>query len=233
MDLPYFFSDSQIVANSFELNEETSRHIVQVLRMEVGRELMLTNGKGQTYKVEISEAHKKHCRVSILETLSIPQPHKEISIAISLLKNSSRFEWFLEKAVEIGVQNIIPLLCKRTEKQHFRYDRMKAITISAMLQSKQCWLPDLSVPTKFNDFIIKNYDGNKFIAHCEDDENKCKIPTELNNINSLMLIGPEGDFNPEEISNAIANKFMPVSLGDTRLRTETAGIVAATLLCNR
>ena len=233
MDLPYFFTDSQITSGNIELNEETSRHMIQVLRMDRGEKLMLTNGKGQTYMVEVSEAHKKHCRVSVLETTSIPKPHKEVSIAISLLKNSSRFEWFLEKAVEIGVQNIIPLLCRRTEKQHFRYDRMKAITISAMLQSKQCWLPDLSVPLKYNDFIIKNYDGNKFIAHCEEDERKCFIPEKLNNNKNLILIGPEGDFNPEEISDAILNKFTPVSLGDTRLRTETAGIVAATLLCNR
>ncbi len=233
MDLPYFFTDSQITGNNIELNEETSKHVVQVLRMAEGKKLMLTNGKGETYEVKISSAHKKHCIVSILKSTSVPKPDVEISIAISLLKNTSRFEWFLEKAVEIGVINIFPLICRRTEKQHFRYDRMKAITISAMLQSKQSWLPQLSEPIKFNDFIIKNFEGNKFIAHCEDDENKFNIPNILNNKNSLMLIGPEGDFDPEEISTAMYNKFIPVSLGNTRLRTETAGIVAATLLCNR
>ena len=233
MDLPYFFTDSQIKGNNIELNEETSRHVVQVLRMDEGKKLMLTNGKGETYKVEIISAHKKHCVVSILDNTLVPKTEGEISIAISLLKNASRFEWFLEKAVEIGVANIFPLICHRTEKQHFRYDRMKAITISAMLQSKQSWLPALSEPIKFNDFIVRNFEGNKFIAHCEDDENKVSFPASSKDNKSLILIGPEGEFDPEEIRSAMYNKFVPASLGNTRLRTETAGIVAATLLCNR
>ena len=203
MDLPYFFTDSQIKGNNIELNEETSRHVVQVLRMDEGKKLMLTNGKGETYKVEIISAHKKHCVVSILDNTLVPKTEGEISIAISLLKNASRFEWFLEKAVEIGVA------------------------------SKQSWLPALSEPIKFNDFIVRNFEGNKFIAHCEDDENKVSFPASSKDNKSLILIGPEGDFDPEEIRSAMYNKFVPASLGNTRLRTETAGIVAATLLCNR
>ena len=232
MDLPYFFFDSNIANANVELNEETSRHIVQVLRMENGEKLMLANGKGQTFKVEISNAHKKYCRVNVLETFFSEKPKPQVSIAISLLKNSSRFEWFLEKAVEIGVQKIIPLICKRTEKQHFRFDRMKAITISAMLQSKQSYLAELSEPKKINDFVIEKIEGQKFIAHCEETGDKNKIPDNLNLENRLILIGPEGDFTHEEIHSALTNNFSPVTLGQTRLRTETAGIVAATLLCN-
>lgn len=231
MSLPYFFIDSTIEKANVELNEETSRHVVQVLRMKEGEQILLTNGKGETYNVEISEAHKKHCKVTLLKTSLIPKDDKEVSIAISLLKNSSRFEWFLEKAVEIGVQNIIPLICNRTEKQHFRFDRMQAITISAMLQSQQAWLPSLSQPVKFKDLFSREYKGEKFIAHCEEDDNKKDASILFSSKSKLLLIGPEGDFNQDEIKVALENKFIPVSLGNTRLRTETAGIVAASLMC--
>jgi 16S rRNA (uracil1498-N3)-methyltransferase len=214
------------------LDEDTSRHVVQVLRMKEGEKLNLTDGKGNLLICEISDAHKKHCSVTILEIKSEKSKIKNITIAISLLKNTSRFEWFLEKATEIGVSEIIPLICQRTEKQKFRYDRMKQICVSAMLQSQQTWLPILDEPVRFDDLIIRQFENyQKFIAHC-DEGNKQSLNHYqiIKSSNQLILIGPEGDFTPDEINLALENNFIPVTLGETRLRTETAGVVAATLL---
>ena len=161
---------------------------------------------------------------------TFPKPEKSITIAISLVKNASRFEWFLEKATEIGVTTIIPLLCQRTEKQHFRTERMNGIVISAMLQSKQVWLPELKNPTPFKETVTQSDEKSKFIAHCETDKEKLQLTTIKKEESSIILIGPEGDFSPEEISLAKINHFIPVALGETRLRTETAGMVATTIL---
>ena len=144
-------------------------------------------------------------------------------------KNVSRFEWFLEKATEIGVGEIIPLICERTEKEKFRQDRLQQILISAMLQSQQCHMPLLQEPLAFNKAVNLNFE-QKFIAHCTD-EKKAPLSTQSKrSTSSLILIGPEGDFTNIEIELALNKKFVPVSLGENRLRTETAGIVAATLL---
>lgn len=229
MALPLFYEENLSSANRFTLSEESSRHIVQVLRMQEGEQLMLTNGKGQTLTVEITSAHKKKTEVKIKNKEFIPLPQPKITIAISFIKNTSRFEWFLEKATEIGISEIIPLICKRTEKTHFREERMKTILISAMLQSRQVWLPELSAPIKINELKDENYE-QKFIAHCIEDDKK-----ELNSlidkkVSKIILIGPEGDFTEEEIQAAVQQNYIPVSLGKTRLRTETAGLVAAVLL---
>ena len=200
--------------------------------MQEGEKLNLTDGKGNLLNCEISDAHKKHCAV-IVKASSIQHPaSKKITIAISLLKNTSRFEWFLEKATEIGVSEIIPLICDRTEKQKFRYDRMKGICVSAMLQSQQTWLPVLYEPIRLADLLIRKLtDAQKFIAHCVDSE-KQPLSHQLisKSANQLIIIGPEGDFTQSEINLALENGYIPVTLGETRLRTETAGIVAATLL---
>ena len=154
-------------------------------------------------------------------------------MAVSLVKNTARFEWFLEKATEIGVSEIMPLLCARTERQRFRHDRMQAILISAMLQSQQCRLPVLREPLKFDQLLKTAQQDNRFIAHCLPQQ-KQSLYELLTNIkgSSLMLIGPEGDFTTGEIAQALQQHFIPVTLGETRLRTETAGIVAAAWLCN-
>ena len=235
MALPFFYNEEvQIDSGQLVLNEETSKHIVQVLRMQSGDQLNLTNGKGTLFTVEITDNHKKKCAVKILSINNHQPLEKKISIGISLIKNTSRFEWFLEKVTEIGVGEIIPLICSRTEKQHFRFERMKGILVSAMLQSQQTWLPALKDPLKLEKVIAAAYNGQKFIAHCENENNKDQLTNKLINksTNRLILIGPEGDFTKSEIDTALGNHFIPVSLGATRLRTETAGIVAATLLCN-
>lgn len=230
MSLPFFYIKEFDPSQSFiTLDENNSRHAIQVLRMKQGEQLNLTDGKGNLLTAEIIDDNKRSCQIKALSQFKVQSSKFKISIAISLLKNANRFEWFLEKATEIGVTEIIPLICERTERQHFRLDRMKNILISAMLQSQQCWLPELKEPCKFADMQMwKCADGENFIAHCEEgNKNNLHIRTSAY---SLTCIGPEGDFTKEEIELALKNNFIPVSLGKTRLRTETAGMVAATLL---
>ena len=235
VDLPFFYIGQYDASqNELVLHEDTSKHIVQVLRMKKGEELNLTDGKGNTITAEIADNHKKHCRVRIIDSRFTPPDLRKITIAISLLKNSSRFEWFLEKATEIGVHEIIPLICKRTEKQKFREDRIQNILVSAMLQSQQSWLPVLHKPIDY-ELIFRQeeitHTSQKFIAHCIEEEKRNLADLVNETLSSqVILIGPEGDFTNEEVQLAIHNHFDAVSLGETRLRAETAGIVAATIL---
>ncbi|MEO5783653.1 MAG: RsmE family RNA methyltransferase, partial [Ginsengibacter sp.] len=210
------------------------KHIILVLRMKNGEQLQLTNGKGKIITAEIISENKKATEVKVVTTSNIPHRTSNITIAISLIKNTNRFEWFLEKATEIGVSGIIPLICERTEKQNFRHYRMKNILISAMLQSQQSWLPILHQPIKFIDAIKNAEQQNRYIAHCIEGEKQTLTNKLINrSTNQLILIGPEGDFTKQEIEMAVANNFIPVSLGNTRLRTETAGMVACVLLNNQ
>lgn len=234
MALPFFYITNYNGEQQVTLNEETSRHVVQVLRMKQGEQLNLTDGKGHLLTCEIVETDKKYCMVKVTGSQLMAHSSRHVSIAISLLKNPSRFEWFLEKATEIGVSEIIPLICERTEKEKFRYDRMNAICISAMLQSQQCWLPLLHEPVLFSKAIQEISTEGKFIAHCEESGNKTNL-SNLKLFNHLasgetILIGPEGDFTQKEVDLALQNGFQPVSLGETRLRTETAGVAAASIL---
>lgn len=235
MSVPFFYiSQYDGQQTKIELDEDTSRHVVQVLRMKKNEVLNLTDGQGNLFKTEIIDDHRKHCIVSVTEKSFYPREEKKLCIAISLLKNPARFEWFLEKATEVGVNEIIPLLCARTEKEKFRHDRLQQILISAMLQSQQCWLPILHMPIAYTLLFRQEevmHIEEKYIAHCVDDT-KQSVTNQLkpSSKSRMMLIGPEGDFTEEEIALAIANHFTPVALGENRLRTETAGIVAATLL---
>jgi 16S rRNA (uracil1498-N3)-methyltransferase len=197
--------------------------------MQKGEQILLTDGKGKKAQACIIDNNRKKCMIEISSVQIEEERKRKVAIGISLIKNASRFEWFLEKATEIGVTAIIPLICTRTEKQNFKYERMNAILISAMLQSQQCWLPNLHQPVALNESLQNDYD-QKFIAHCLYEQMQ-QLSSVINHLSSLILIGPEGDFTKEEIDLAIQNSFKPVALGNTRLRTETAGIVAATLLC--
>jgi 16S rRNA (uracil1498-N3)-methyltransferase len=236
MALPFFYFKDLTDSKNVVLDEDTSKHIVQVLRMQNDEQLQLTDGKGNLFTCEITDNNRKRCAVAIKQTTNHQRSTTNVSIAISLLKNSSRFEWFLEKATEIGVNEIIPLICERTEKTSFKHERMSSILISAMLQSQQTYLPLLHEPVKYQQFISRQFDNtSSFIAHCEDESNKVHLTaTKLLNpsTSKLILIGPEGDFTKPEIELALKYNFTPVSIGDTRLRTETAGMVAAALLKN-
>jgi 16S rRNA (uracil1498-N3)-methyltransferase len=234
MNLPFFYIDHPAQLNeAVILDEANSRHISQVLRMEAGEKVNLTDGKGNRHEAEIITPHKKKTELRILQSSSRPAPSKALTIAISTIKNSSRFEWFLEKAAEIGVKKIQPLICDRTERQQFKPERWQQILVSAMLQSEQCWLTELPEPKKFESFLDapENADAKKFVAHCLEG-NKKSLAAYHSEISSpsTILIGPEGDFTPNEIELAILRGYVPVSLGNNRLRTETAGIVAASWL---
>lgn len=216
------------------LDENTSKHVISVLRMGTGDKINLTDGKGYLLTCTIIDDNKKHCHVTVNDSRFRPHASRRTSIAVSLLKNSSRFEWFLEKATELGINEIIPLICTRTEKQKFRSDRMRNILISAMLQSQQVWLPVLHEPIAY-ELLFRQEEivsfSRKLIAHCMESEKKKISELQDGGTDSqIILIGPEGDFTPEEIEIALQKHFIPVTLGNTRLRTETAGITAAVLL---
>jgi 16S rRNA (uracil1498-N3)-methyltransferase len=214
------------------LDEDSSRHIIQVLRMKAGQLIRLTDGKGHLLEAAIIDEHKKKCLVEVRRSEFQPRGARSITMAISLLKNVNRFEWFLEKATEIGVARIFPLVCERTEKRHLRLDRMQQILVSAMLQSQQTWLPQLTSPMDPAQVINSAGTVQKLIAHCVPG-NKMSLMQAVRGAvsSSLILIGPEGDFTEGEIDMAVTHGFEPVTLGLTRLRTETAGIVAAAILC--
>lgn len=236
MTLPFFYKkDIQPEDTMVMLDEDTSKHVVQVLRMENGEKIRLTDGKGNLYTCEITDNHRKKCSVTVIERTTVNKPSSNTCIAISPLKNNSRFEWFLEKATEIGITEIVPLVCERTEKPQLKPERLHGILVSAMLQSQQAWLPVLRDAIKLIDYVKQA--GNdaslqKLIAHCEEDK-KTPLSTIQPSSHSTILIGPEGDFSPKEIGQALQSGFEPVSLGETRLRTETAGMVAAVLLVVR
>jgi len=236
MALPFFYIDNYDSSKSpVILDEDVSRHVVQVLRMKKGDRLNLTDGKGNVLTTFIEDDHKKKCQVTVETTRFEKKSPRSVAIGISLLKNANRFEWFLEKATEMGVNEIIPLICERTEKVKFRHDRLQAILVSAMLQSQQCWLPVLHEPIAYELLFRQEEVANtaqKFIAHCVE-EKKANL-TELVNDSlpsQIILVGPEGDFTREEIDMAFRHHFVPVALGATRLRAETAGVAAAALIC--
>jgi 16S rRNA (uracil1498-N3)-methyltransferase len=232
MASPYFyFAHLATMPEEFTLNENSSRHIIQVLRMQTNEELRLTDGNGLSVLAKIREANKKKCSVSIIEKQKQEPPKRRVQIALSLLKNASRFEWFLEKATELGISEIIPLKSARTEKQQFRMDRMKGILESALIQSQQVWMPVLLEPQNFLPWVEKVQADQKFIAHCEPGA-KRRLSEMINtNLSSqLILIGPEGDFTDEEIKRSLDNRFIAVELGENRLRSETAAVAAASVL---
>ena len=233
MDIPFFYIENIPAAIDIVLEEDNSRHVVSVLRMQEGEPLHLTDGKGSLLTTVITDPHKKKCRVAVTGIQYTAAPAVKTVIGISLVKNPVRFEWFLEKATEIGITGILPLLCSRTEKQHFRYSRMKNVLVSALLQSRQTWLPVLQEPVKFDAALEQPGLQQKFIAHCmEGEKNSLSRALIHPPAGQLILIGPEGDFTPDEITLALQKGFIPVTLGTTRLRTETAGVVAAVLLKN-
>lgn len=227
---PFFFEENLSASHELILSEESSRHAVQVLRMKEGELIMITNGKGQMLSTEITLADKKRTKVSIIHNDFSERPAPEVAIAISLIKNTNRFEWFIEKATEIGVSAIIPLICNRSEKVRFKPERIRSILISAMLQSQQSWLPEICQPAKLSDVVNEKNYKQKFIAHCLEKEKRQLKDIVKKDVSKIILIGPEGDFTEEEIEHALHQNYIPVSLGETRLRTETAGIAAAVLL---
>ena len=230
MDSPYFFEKDLPDSDEFIVSEETSRHISQVLRIQEGEKIIITNGKGYTLHALVISPHKKNTKVKIIKKEFSARVGPKTAIGISLIKNNKRFEWFAEKVTEIGISAITPMICKRTEKNQFKKERTISILISAMLQSQQSWLPELHESENISEVIENENYEQKFIAHCIEEEKQELKKLVQKNASKIILIGPEGDFTNEEIEAATKNNYIPVSLGETRLRTETAGIVAAVLL---
>jgi 16S rRNA (uracil1498-N3)-methyltransferase len=222
----HLFYTPDISGNSYTLNEEESRHCVKVLRLERDDLVYLIDGIGGFYKSRITDANPKRTLLEIIE-----EQHEYgkrthfLHIAIAPTKNIERLEWFLEKATEIGIDEITPLICERSERREVKIDRLNKIITSAVKQSLKAYHPILNPPQKFKDFIGRS-SGQKFIAHCNDGQ-KFSLKGELHlNSGCLVLIGPEGDFSAQEVENALSHQFLPISLGDSRLRTETAALEA-------
>jgi 16S rRNA (uracil1498-N3)-methyltransferase len=213
--------------SQFTFDKTESRHIVKSLRKKEGDILYITNGKGTLFTVKIVVANDKRCLVTLIATEQQPNSRNYyLHVAIAPTKNNDRLEWFLEKATEIGIDEITPVICSNSERTTLKIERLQKIIQSAMKQSLKCTLPILNAPIKFTEFINQDFDGNIYIAHCEEQEKKSLVKEIKPNQKTTVLIGPEGDFSPKEIEQALAKKFTPVSLGKTRLRTETAGITA-------
>lgn len=212
----------------FTFNASESKHIVKVLRRNLGDELQITNGKGLFLFATITGDSPKACTVTITKTTKIHPTKHRLHMAVAPTKMNDRFEWFLEKATEIGVHEITPILCDRSERKSIKTERFEKVVQAAMKQSFQAYLPKINPLLKLKDFLESNQEGLLFIAHCEETERyelKRKVAPDKP---ITILIGPEGDFSPMEIKLAREKGYMPATMGKTRLRTETAAIIACT-----
>ena len=221
------FYTSKINDDFHTLNEEESRHCKKVLRLKIGDSINLTDGVGGLFEAEIIDDSSKQLKVRIIKTSSeFGKRNFKLHIAIAPTKNISRFEWFLEKATEIGIDEITPLISNYSERKVVKNERLNKVITSAIKQSIKAYHPILNSTTNFKEFIKKEQNCQKFIAHCEDDKKENLKDLYKFGSDVLILIGPEGDFSRDEIELAKKAGFIPISLGESRLRTETAGIVA-------
>ena len=213
------------------LPEEESLHCVKVLRQKSGDIIHIIDGVGGLYEAMIINPHQKKTEVEILKvTENYGQRNFKLHMAVAPTKNIDRFEWFVEKATEIGVDTITPILCRFSERKVIKQERVEKLVVSASKQSLKAFVPKVNPLTPFNDFIISNQASNKYIAHCYNSEKQylLDICQPLSDI--ILLVGPEGDFSIEEVKLALQNQFTPISLGNSRLRTETAGVVGCHLV---
>ncbi|MCW3806237.1 16S rRNA (uracil(1498)-N(3))-methyltransferase [Plebeiibacterium marinum] len=222
------FFDTDFSAKQPTLNLEESKHCIKVLRHRNGDEISVLNGNGTIYTATITDANPKACRLEITEEKTEEKRPFRIHMAVAPTKNIDRFEWFLEKATEIGIEEITPIICDHSERKVIKPERLNKILVSATKQSLKHYLPQLNAVTSFKDFISnnKNTNSNKYIAHCQNHPKTLLKNSYKNNEDVLILIGPEGDFSIEEIKEATENNFNEISLGKARLRTETAALMA-------
>ncbi len=211
---------------SFSFDKEESKHIIKVMRKKGGDILHVTNGLGFLFTTEIILGSDIKCTVKIVSFEKSPLPKYQLHLAVAPTKMNDRYEWFLEKATEMGISEITPIICDHSERKFVKTDRFDKIIQSAMKQSLQVYLPKLNEPITFKEFLKTTPDGLLLIAHCEETDKKTLKSVLKPNENATLLIGPEGDFSNKEIALALEKKYVPVSLGNTRLRTETAAIVA-------
>ena len=227
------FYAPDVILPLYTLNDEESKHCVRVLRLRQGDTLHLTDGRGSLHRCEIVEAHQHHCTVKIVETQSEygRRPYS-LTMAVAPTKNIDRYEWFLEKATEVGVDRIVPIECDHSERRTIKHEREERVITSAVKQSIKAYHPTLDEMTDVKKLISAPFEGRKFIAHCDSSfEKRDYLPSIIKKSeNILILIGPEGDFSPEEIKFALENGFEAISLGNQRLRTETAAVAATVMV---
>ncbi|PIA77825.1 16S rRNA (uracil(1498)-N(3))-methyltransferase [Gaetbulibacter sp. 4G1] len=222
----FYNSDISEITTQFTFSKEESKHIVKVLRKNIGDTLHITNGKGWLFTAEITIPNINKCIATVVTKTQQTRRNYNLHLAVAPTKMNDRYEWFLEKATEIGIDSITPIICDHSERKVIKAERYEKILQSAMKQSLNSHLPKLNEAISFKTFIKQDFTGDLFIAHCEETDRK-SLKQELNpNQNVTILIGPEGDFSVKEIEMALSNNFIPVTLGETRLRTETAAIVA-------
>ena len=227
------FYAPEISLPCYTLSEEESKHCVRVLRMRVGDELHLTDGRGTLYRCKVVDDNAKRCTVEVVD--STPEYEKmsyELSLAVAPTKNIDRYEWFLEKATEVGITEVYPIECDHSERRQIKAEREEKVITSAVKQSLKAYHPTLHSLTDVRKIIEMDFDGEKYIAHCNSELGEREyLGSQLKKGgNVLILIGPEGDFSPEEIKFALQNGFKAISLGNQRLRTETAAVVATVLV---
>ncbi|MBY0245108.1 MAG: 16S rRNA (uracil(1498)-N(3))-methyltransferase [Sphingobacteriaceae bacterium] len=222
----HIFYTPDITDEHYSLNEEESNHCIRVLRLKVGMEVILVDGKGGYFNALIESFTKKNVILKVTKKqILYGKRNHHLHIAVAPTKNIDRLEWFLEKATEMGIDEITPLICERSERKIVKNDRLNKVITSAVKQSMQAYHPVLNEPINFLDFIKKKQADHLFIAHCEEGTEKEYIAKSLLPHQSvLILIGPEGDFSANEITQALAQNFKPITLGNTRLRTETAAL---------
>jgi 16S rRNA (uracil1498-N3)-methyltransferase len=230
MDIPSFHAPEIPQAGErLVLDEEGSRHAILVLRMREGAVVRLVDGRGASAIAEVTDAHRKRCALQVRERSVRADTRHPLTLGVSLLKNPSRFEWMLEKVCEIGVRRVVPLILHRTERQRVRQDRLSAVALSAMLQSQQSWMTEVLAPMELGAMLSWPSADHRLIAHCLPGSAAADLGPVGGEV--LMLVGPEGDFTPAEVDDALGAGFRAVRLGCSRLRSETAGVVAAALLC--
>jgi len=225
MQLFYNININETTEN-FSFDKEESKHIIKVLRKKDTDILYVTNGLGLLFKTEITLASDSKCTVKIISFEKSAPSKYHLHLAVAPTKMNDRFEWFLEKATEIGIHEITPIICDRSERKIINNERFDKIILTAMKQCNQLYLPKLNSAITFKEFVKLKNEGLQLVAHCEETDKKTLKSVLVANENITILIGPEGDFTEKEIEAALENNYIPVSLGNTRLRTETAAIVA-------
>nr|WP_294786809.1 16S rRNA (uracil(1498)-N(3))-methyltransferase [uncultured Flavobacterium sp.] len=222
----FFNPNIDETTQSFSFDKEESRHIIKVLRKKDSDILHVTNGSGLLFETQITLASDSKCIVEVLSISNAEKPKFHLHLAVAPTKMNDRFEWFLEKATEIGIQEITPIFCDRSERKVINRDRFEKIILSAMKQCNETFLPKLNEAISFKEFVKQQQNGLQLIAHCEETDKKSLKEVLKPNEDVTILIGPEGDFSEKEIALALENNYKPVMLGNTRLRTETAAVVA-------
>ena len=223
----HLFYTPDLKEDTYRLSEEESKHCVRVLRLTEGDTLHLVDGKGTFSEAIITTAHPKACELRIVDKkLDFGKREFQLSMAVSPTKNIDRYEWFLEKATEIGIDTVIPVIGRYSERNEIKAERLEKVMISAIKQSIKAYLPQRQPPQSFKNVVKMPFVGQRFIAHCNEGEKVLLRDAVAKGGDVLILIGPEGDFSIEEVDLALAAGFIAVSLGEARLRTETAALVA-------